>query len=81
MAGAVSFSAGCCWAALRGRKHGTQRCYNEGCRCEDCKQASRDYWQEYRARKARWRADAFEASRHAVRLGAGLAEKDTWQGK
>jgi hypothetical protein len=31
-------------------KHGTRRCYNEGCRCGDCKDANAAYQQEYRQR-------------------------------
>lgn len=33
-------------------KHGTRWCYNDGCRCEDCKEASRQYDRDRRARKA-----------------------------
>jgi hypothetical protein len=33
-------------------KHGTRRCYNEGCRCDECKEAARAYWRDYQARKA-----------------------------
>lgn len=32
--------------------HGTRRRYNEGCRCDDCKDAQRLYQQRYRERRA-----------------------------
>jgi hypothetical protein len=33
-------------------RHGTRRGYNDGCRCDDCKDAQRLYQQRYRERKA-----------------------------
>jgi hypothetical protein len=33
-------------------RHGTRRGYNEGCRCDDCKDAQRLYQQRYRERRA-----------------------------
>lgn len=32
-------------------RHGTRRCYNEGCHCEDCTAANNAYQQEYRQRQ------------------------------
>src|ERR1700744_6247925 len=33
-------------------RHGTRRCYGEGCRCHDCKDAQRLYQRRYRERQA-----------------------------
>ena len=33
-------------------RHGTRRGYNDGCRCEDCKDAQRLYQRRYRERRA-----------------------------
>jgi hypothetical protein len=33
-------------------RHGTRRGYNEGCRCDDCKDAQRLYQRRYRERQA-----------------------------
>jgi hypothetical protein len=33
-------------------RHGTRRGYNDGCRCDDCKDAQRRYQQRYRERRA-----------------------------
>lgn len=33
-----------------GARHGTRRSYNDGCRCDDCKDAQRLYQQRYRER-------------------------------
>ena len=33
-------------------KHGTGRCYREGCRCDDCRLAMREYNADLRRRKA-----------------------------
>lgn len=33
-------------------KHGTGRCYREGCRCDDCRRAMREYNADLRRRKA-----------------------------
>ncbi len=33
-------------------KHGTRRRYVEGCRCDDCADAQRNYQRDYRERKA-----------------------------
>ncbi|GHJ59158.1 hypothetical protein NOK12_16760 [Nocardioides sp. OK12] len=32
--------------------HGTHSAYVQGCRCDDCKTARREYMRDYRARKA-----------------------------
>jgi hypothetical protein len=32
-------------------RHGTRRGYNDGCRCDDCKDAQRRYQQRYRERQ------------------------------
>jgi hypothetical protein len=34
-------------------KHGTRRRYVEGCRCDECADAQRNYQRDYRERKAR----------------------------
>lgn len=33
-------------------KHGTRRCYIDGCRCDPCTEANRIYKREYRQRRA-----------------------------
>jgi hypothetical protein len=33
-------------------KHGTRRRYVEGCRCDECAEAQREYQRDYRARRA-----------------------------
>jgi hypothetical protein len=40
-----------CTNAIKGRTHGTPSAYNAGCRCEDCKRATRDASRRYRAAK------------------------------
>lgn len=33
-------------------KHGTRRCYVEGCRCDQCKEANTQWGRDYRARRS-----------------------------
>lgn len=57
------------------KQHGVRSRYNEGCRCEECKEFNREYWRDYRARKVT--GDVIprsERSAAAVALASSPAE-------
>jgi hypothetical protein len=57
-------------------RHGTRRCYTEGCRCDECKEAQRVYQRNYRERRLIGSARRREADDSSeAELGPGPVER------
>ena len=47
-------------------RHGTLTAYTQGCRCDDCRRANRDYYRDWYARN-RERMNAYQRARYHAR--------------
>jgi hypothetical protein len=61
------------------KPHGVRARYNEGCRCEECKEFNREYWRDYRARKAT--GDVISRSERSLAALASPPAEDSGPGR